>query len=64
MRRSDREITDRNEILQVMERCDVCRLALNDGEYHASLYSLVPTSKFIPLLLTRWLPSSKQNHYK
>ena len=33
MRRSDREITDRNEILQVMERCDVCRLALNDGEY-------------------------------
>ena len=33
MRRSNREITDRNEILQVMERCDVCRLALNDGEY-------------------------------
>ena len=33
MRRSDREITDQNEILQVMERCDVCRLALNDGEY-------------------------------
>ena len=33
MRRSDREITDRNEILGVMEKCDVCRLALNDAEY-------------------------------
>lgn len=30
MRRSDREITDRNEIIQVMEQCDVCRLAFND----------------------------------
>ena len=33
MRRSDREITDKNELLQVMERCDVCRLALNDEGY-------------------------------
>ncbi len=32
MRRSDREITDRNEIVQVMEQCDVCRLAFNDEE--------------------------------
>lgn len=30
MRRSDREITDRNEIIQIMEQCDVCRLAFND----------------------------------
>ena len=30
MRRSDREITDRNEIIQVMKQCDVCRLAFND----------------------------------
>lgn len=33
MRRKDREITDINDMIQVMERCDVCRLALNDGDY-------------------------------
>lgn len=33
MRRSDREITDRNEMINVMKRCDVCRLALNDEGY-------------------------------
>lgn len=33
MRRSDREITDRNDIIQVMEKCDVCRIALNDEGY-------------------------------
>lgn len=33
MRRQDREITDRNELLQVIERCDVCRLGLNDDGY-------------------------------
>lgn len=33
MRRRDREISDFNEIVQVMEKCDVCRLALNDGDY-------------------------------
>ncbi len=33
MRRSDREIKDLTEIIDVMKRCDVCRLALNDGEY-------------------------------
>ncbi len=33
MRRSDREITDREEIFHVMERCDVCRIALNDNEF-------------------------------
>ena len=30
MRRTDREITDRQELLDVLARCDVCRLALND----------------------------------
>ena len=30
MRRTDQEITDRQELLDVMARCDVCRLALND----------------------------------
>lgn len=33
MRRSDREITDFDEILSVIEKCDVCRLALNNGDY-------------------------------
>ena len=33
MRQSDREITDINEIIEVMKRCDVCRLALNDDAY-------------------------------
>lgn len=32
MRRADREITDRQEILNIMGSCDVCRLALNDPE--------------------------------
>ena len=32
MRRGDREITDRQELLEIMGRCEVCRLALNDGE--------------------------------
>lgn len=32
MRRSDREITDQQELLQVVAECDVCRLALNDDE--------------------------------
>ena len=31
MRRSDREITSLEDILAVMRRCEVCRLALNDG---------------------------------
>ncbi len=33
MRRSDREITTRSEIIEVMERCDVCRIALNGDGY-------------------------------
>ena len=32
MRRNDREIKDRDEMLQVMEKCDVCRLAFNDND--------------------------------
>ena len=32
MRRKDREITDLNEIIDVMRKCDVCRLALNDED--------------------------------
>lgn len=33
MRRRDREIKDMDEIIRIMERCDVCRLALHDGTY-------------------------------
>lgn len=33
MRRADREIKDFEEIVQIIEKCDVCRLALNDEEY-------------------------------
>ncbi len=33
MRRTDREITDFDEILEVMGKCDVCRLALNNDGY-------------------------------
>lgn len=33
MRRGDREIKDFKDIVSVMEKCDVCRLALNDRGY-------------------------------
>lgn len=33
MRRKDREITDFNEIINIIKKCDVCRIALNDDEY-------------------------------
>lgn len=33
MRRKDREVTNRDEIIEIMRKCDVCRLAFNDGEY-------------------------------
>ena len=32
MRRKDREITDFNEIVAIMRKCDVCRIAVNDGD--------------------------------
>ena len=33
MRRKDREITDFNEIISIIKKCDVCRIALNDGDF-------------------------------
>lgn len=33
MRQKNREVTDKNEIIDIMRRCDVCRLALNDSGY-------------------------------
>lgn len=32
MRRKDREITDINEIYEIMDKCDCCRLGFYDGE--------------------------------
>ena len=33
MRRKDREITDLEEITEIIQRCDICRIALHDREY-------------------------------
>lgn len=32
MRRNDREITDRNEILEIIEKAQVCHIAMSDGD--------------------------------
>ena len=33
MRRKDREITDFDEIMKIIDKCDTCRLALFDDEF-------------------------------
>ncbi len=33
MRRSDREVKDFADIINIMEKCDVCRIALNNNGY-------------------------------
>ena len=33
MRRSDREVKNFEDIVAIMDKCDVCRLALHDGGY-------------------------------
>ncbi len=33
MRRSDREIKDFDKIVQIIKKCDVCRIAMNDGDF-------------------------------
>lgn len=33
MRRKDREITDFNEIINIIKKCDVCIIALNDKDF-------------------------------
>ncbi len=33
MRRSDREVKEFKDIVAIMEKCDVCRIALNDDDY-------------------------------
>lgn len=33
MRRKDREVTDLNRILNIIEECDIIHIGLNDGDY-------------------------------
>lgn len=33
MRRKDREVTDFNEIIKIIDECDIVRLGLSDGDY-------------------------------
>lgn len=33
MRRSDRQVSDRKELIEIMKSCTVCRLGLNDDGY-------------------------------
>lgn len=33
MRRKDREITDFDEMMKIIDRCDVCRLAISDEDF-------------------------------
>lgn len=33
MRRNDREVTEFSEITEIIQKCDVCRLALHDTDY-------------------------------
>lgn len=33
MRRKDREVTDKKEIIEILDKCDTVRIALNDNEY-------------------------------
>ncbi len=33
MRRKDREITEFDEMMKIIAKCDTCRLAMNDGEF-------------------------------
>ena len=32
MRRAEREVTQLGQMLEIMERCDCCRLGLGDGD--------------------------------
>lgn len=33
MRRKDREVTDQNEIIKMIDECDIIRLGLSDGDF-------------------------------
>ncbi len=40
MRRKDREVTDRGEIIAIIKECDVCRLGMTDEEGYAYVVPL------------------------
>ena len=56
MRRRDREITDKQDILEVMRKCDVCRIALHDGDYPyiVPLNFGLQVENDMPVLLSKW----------
>ena len=62
MRRKDREITDFDEIMKIIDKCDTCRLALFDDEFpyivplNLDLFLSIPLyhSFFCPSILGRW----------
>ena len=45
MRRSDKEVKEFKDIVAIMKKCDVCRVALNNNGY---LYILPLNSKPMP----------------
>ena len=44
MRRKDRLVSEFNELIDIIKKCDVCRLGLNDAEVPYILISLFPRS--------------------
>ena len=49
MRRSDREIRDFDEILEVMKKCDVCRIAMQGDVYKRQHYRLRKPALYRPV---------------
>lgn len=39
MRRSDREVKEFEDIVAIIEKCDVCRIALNNNGYPSIIWS-------------------------
>ncbi|HRM90210.1 MAG TPA: hypothetical protein PLK68_07085 [Thomasclavelia ramosa] len=48
MRRKDREITDFNEIINIIKKCDVCRL------FHSTLDWISREKKYIYIFIVPW----------
>ena len=59
MRRHDREITDINEITRIIERCDVCRLAVS-GEVFPYIVPLNFGYELDGTTLTLWFHSAAE----
>lgn len=62
MRKSNREVTDKSEIIDIMRRCDVCRLAFNNGAFPYILplnFGLIAEEDRITLLFHSALEGEK-----